>query len=91
MIINLLINFLLLIFGSLFVFFPVVSISTIPLVGPSIYSSLVFMVTTWNSFMVTFPYAQVLWDSFLYIIIPFEVVMLVLKFFLGHRAPANLN
>jgi len=89
MIINLLINFLLLAFGTIFTFFPEVSIDSIPFVGQFIYDALVFAMLKWNAFMVTFPYAQTGWYIFIYGIIPFEITLLLLKFFFGHRAPIN--
>jgi len=87
MIINLLINLVLLIFGSLFVFFPEVDISSIPYIGDTVRGYLVQAVQVWNAFISTFPYAGIAWQVFLYVILPFEIVMLVLKFFLGSRAP----
>jgi len=89
MIFNLLINLVLLVFGSLFVFLPEVSIASLPYIGPSISSFLYQAMGIWNAFMVTFPYAQIGWQVFLYVILPFEVLMLVGKFFLGSRMPHN--
>jgi len=89
MIINLLINLILLIFGSLFVFLPQVSLSSIPYIGDDLVSILTNVVLTWNAFMATFPYAQTGWHILLYVIFPFEILLLVSKFFLGHRTPSN--
>lgn len=89
MIVNLLINLVLLIFGTLFIFFPVVTIASIPYIGVPVSSLLTSMVLTWNAFMVTFPYAQTAWHIFLVVILPFEILMLLGKFFLGHRLPVN--
>jgi len=77
--------------GAIFYFLPVVSVSSIPYIGTSIASTLTLMVTTWNAFMVTFPYAVVIWNTLLFVIIPFEFTMLVGKFFFGSRLPAHTN
>jgi len=91
MIINLFINLVLLIFGSLFVFLPEVSISSIPYIGVPFYNLLVSLVSMWNAFISTFPYAGIAWNVLLFVILPFEVLMLLGKFFLGHRMPSNHN
>jgi len=65
---------------------------TSPLLLPfGIDSALVSMISTWNAFMVTFPYAQTGWNMFLYFILPFELIMLIMKFVLGSRSPSNIN
>jgi len=89
MIIDLTINVLLTLVSVIFVFLPVVSVSSIPYYGEDIASVLLTVVTTWNAFMVTFPYAVVLWNIFLYVILPFEFLLLIGKFFLGSRLPSN--
>jgi len=89
MIINLLINLVLLIFGSLFVFLPEVTISSIPFIGDEVRAVLVTAIGYYNGFIDTFPYAETAFTIFLYVIIPFEVLLLVSKFFLGHRTPQN--
>jgi uncharacterized protein (DUF983 family) len=91
MIFNLLINVVLAVFGYLFTLLPVVTIASIPIVGSFVSSALYFAVEIWNSFMVTFPYAQLVWHVFIYVILPFEILMLIGKFFLGHRMPNNTN
>lgn len=70
---------------------PNVTIASLPTVGQTLSDTLLSMVTTWNAFMATFPYAQTAWDLFLFVIIPFELIMLGLKFILGHHVPAHLN
>lgn len=45
--------------------------------------------TTWNAFMVTFPYAEIAWNVFIFGILPFEFALAVLKFFIGHRIPSQ--
>jgi len=91
MIINLLINLVLLIFGAIFVFLPEVTIASIPFIGEQLSSILQTVALTWNAFMVTFPYAQTGWQIFLTVVLPFEVLMLIAKFFFGHRLPAHTN
>lgn len=87
MIINYLISFILGIISIFFVFLPVVTLADIPVIGDTISSLLLTMVRMWNSFIDTFPYAGTAWQVFLYVILPFELLMLVGKFFLGHRMP----
>lgn len=70
-------------------FLPIVTISSIPIVGPSVYSVLVTVVSTWNAFLVTFPYAALPWKLFLFVILPFELLLLVAKLILGHRLPIS--
>lgn len=89
MIFNLLLNLILLVFGSLFVFFPVVAIADIPYVGSFLSSTLIQMIQVWNAFLITFPYAVTGWHIFLWVILPFEVLLLVMKFFLGHHVPTH--
>jgi len=88
MIINLIINLILLVFGSLFVFFPVVHLSDLPF-GEQIVSVLTQIMGIWNAFVSTFPYAEIGFQVFLYVIIPFEILLIIAKFFLGSRLPAN--
>jgi len=87
MIINLLINAILLSFGLLLQFLPSATIADIPIIGETVSSIMIFAVTHWNSVIDTFPYFDIVWTLFLYIVIPFEVGLLVLRFFLGHRTP----
>ena len=91
MIISLLLNIFLSLFGVIFGMFPVVKISSIPFVGSALSGLLTQIVGVWNAFMVTFPYAQYGWTVFLVVILPFEALLLLVKFFLGHHTPANLN
>lgn len=84
-------NLILLIVTGIFYFLPVVTMTDIPLVGSYVSSTLASLIQTWNAFLITFPYAQTAWDIFLYVIIPFELIMLAGRFFLGHRLPVNHN
>lgn len=55
-------------------------------------SALSYVVGIWNTFLVTVPYAVVVWHMFLYFVVPFEVGLLVVKLVLGSRAPVhNIN
>jgi len=89
MIIVMLVSLLISLVSVIFVFLPVVTIATLPYVGPAISSTLVTVVGVWNAFLDTFPYAQIVWHVFLFIILPFEILMIVAKFFLGSRVPSN--
>jgi len=89
MIIGLLIQFALTFFGSLLNVFPNVTIASIPLIGTPASSILLTMVTSWNTFSATVPYVLYPYHAFLYALLPFEILMLLLKIFFGSRAPAN--
>jgi len=83
MIINLLINALLLVFGAFFLIFPVVHL-------PEVLSTPLTMASSaWYGIFETIPYLEVVWNTFLYILIPFEISMIIIKFFLGHRVPSH--
>jgi len=89
MIITLLLNLIILIIGMLFVFFPIVTLADIPLFGGWISEYLLTAVQMWNSFIYTFPYAQTAWRVLIYLIIPFEILIITARFFLGSRTPIN--
>lgn len=89
MITDVIIGILVSLLGAIFYFLPVVYISTIPYVGQGISDTMLTMVGIWNAFLVTFPYAQVVWNTFLLVIVPFELLLLIAKFFFGHRLPAH--
>jgi len=89
MIINYLLDLIFNALGSIFQFLPVVTLATIPTIGPVLSSSLITIIKTYNAFIVTLPYAQIGVNVLLYVILPFELLLLVGKFFLGHRLPVN--
>jgi len=89
MLINLLINFVLLCVGLLFVFLPVVTIADIPYIGTTVSTLLAEMVSYWYAVMDTIPYFQIVWDVLIIVIIPFEVLMLCARFFLGSHLPTH--
>jgi hypothetical protein len=91
MIVNLLINFVIGAFGLLFAFFPIVHLSGIPIVGTYLVSWMSIGVHFWNTFIQLFPFALLPWHMTVWVILPFELILLVAKFFLHHRVPANLN
>ncbi len=66
-------------------------IANLPFVGSFLNTTLLSVSGTWNAFVVTFPYAGIAWDVFVYVIVPFEVIMLFLKVFLGSRVPQAVN
>jgi len=76
-------------FTLLFGWLPVVTIADIPLIGSVLNSFLVTFIPTWYAFMETFPYAQIVWDIFLLGVIPFELLLLGAKFFLGNHTPIH--
>jgi len=91
MIVDALITVIITILTGIFGFLPVVTVADIPVVGSQISSTLLWVVLKWNAFLDTFPYATIVWQIFLYVILPFELLLLLGKFFLGHRLPAHTN
>lgn len=89
MIIFFLLYIFVLFLSGVFSLLPVANLASIPIIGIPLRSALVQMVAIWNSAMDTFPYAEIVWNIFLYVIVPFELFMLILKFFLGGRLPSN--
>lgn len=75
--------------GLVFSIIPRVDLGDIPILGNYIRDILIFIMGYWNSFMETLPYLIVVWQMFIYVIIPFEIGLLILKFFLASRVPAN--
>lgn len=51
-------------------------------------SAFITLVSYFRGAIQTLPYMQVVWNCFLYLL-GFEILMVVLKFFLGHRAPGH--
>jgi len=91
MITNLVIFVIVSIISTVFLILPAVSIASIPSIGPAVSSALITAVGIWNSFIVSFPYAGIAWNVFLIVILPFELLLLLAKFFLGSRVPAHTN
>jgi len=85
MIVLLLINVVLVILGMIFKWFPQVTVADIPFIGEAVSGFLYSVVGVWNAFMVTFPYAQTAWDVFLYVIVPFEILLKIGKAIFGSR------
>lgn len=84
-------NFISFLLAAIFNLFPSATIADIPWIGSDLRPILVTISEVWHTFLVTFPYAQVAWDVLLYVVIPFEVLLLLAKLFLGQRLPAHLN
>jgi len=89
MIIDLIIYTIVALVSAIFTILPVVTIADFPLIGSNVSSTLTTAALTWNAFIATFPYAEEAWNIFIYVIIPFELLMLTGKFFFGHRLPAH--
>jgi len=89
MITQTIINFIIGIVTTLFGILPTATLDSLPIIGSTISDTIQTMVETWNAFMVTVPYAIVLWNVFIYVIIPFEIILLVTKAILGSRVPAH--
>jgi len=89
MLIDILIFIIVKLFQTIFILFPEVSLADMPLIGSFLYDFLVLAVRMWNSFMITLPYAKIAWDAFVFVLLPFELAMIVLQFFLGSRSPVK--
>lgn len=87
MILNYIFDAFISIINGVLSFLPEVSLSSV--FGFDLASLLTSVVTVWNAFMETFPYARVAWQVLLWIILPFEGLMLLGKFLLGHRMPSK--
>lgn len=83
MIIYLFLSILITILNSLFSLFPDVALPD------GVHNVLSLAVGYWNGFLTIFPFAVLPWHLFLYVVIPFEIALLVLKFFLGSRVPSH--
>lgn len=91
MITNILLSIVFVLISTIFSWLPVVTIASLPFIGEFVSSSLLLMVQYWNSFLITFPYASIAWNVFLIVIVPFELFMLLMRFFFGARVPTNPN
>jgi len=91
MIIDSIIFLILTVVGYIFSFLPVVTIADIPYIGETVSTTLISFMGIWNAFIDTFPYAGIAWNVFLLAIIPFEILMIIAKFFFGQRAPGVHN
>jgi len=56
-----------------------------------VYSTLALAMGYYNSAMQTLPFLELPFHMFLWVILPFELLLLVAKLFLGQRLPAHLN
>lgn len=77
------------IFALIFGILPSATLASIPIIGDTVATSLNTAVMYWNSFMITFPYAETIWHVVIFVILPFETVMLLTKIFLGSRTPTT--
>jgi len=91
MITNILIKTFFLITTGIMSILPDVTISSIAIIGEEISTLLTTMVGYWNGFLIIFPYAEIVWQMFLFVILPFEGMFLLAKLILGNRMPTNTN
>lgn len=91
MIIALILNFIVSFIAMIFSIIPNVTVATLPLIGPYVYTFLSLAIGYWNTFIGILPYFALPWILFLKVILPFELTLLLLKVFLGHRTPAHFN
>ena len=89
MIITLLLSFLADFIAMLTSIIPNVGVSDIPFVGTYVATYWTMAVEYMNTAVTIIPFFDIVWHSFLYIILPFEFSMLIAKFFFGSRLPSN--
>jgi len=80
---------ILMLLSAFFYFLPVVTIASLPYIGTMVSSVLSTAITTWNALLGTIPYLNYSWHVFLVVILPFELLLLLGKFFLGSRMPVH--
>jgi len=68
---------------------PVVTIASIPVIGSTVSSYLTQIVQVYNAAVETLPHLGVAMSVFLLVILPFEALMLLAKFFVGHRITSH--
>lgn len=90
MIIGLLLQFALDFAAQLASYLPQVGVQDIPLFGSYIYTYFSYAVQYMNSVTEIVPFTEIVWHSFVYIILPFEFSLLFLKLILGNRLPVNV-
>lgn len=66
---------------------PVVTISNLPVIGSTVSDLLLEMVQYYNGAVYTIPYLGDMFTVFVYLVLPFELTLLVLRFILGNRDP----
>jgi len=86
-----LITFILVILKGIFSILPSVSIASIPIIGTSVSSTLTIIMGYLYGFLNVFPYAYDIWHVFLVVIIPFELILIIMKFFVGSRMPTHMH
>lgn len=91
MIVSMLLILLDRILAGLGLIFPRVTLENIWVIGPTLRETLVIAVGYMNTLFVTLPHIETVWNMFVFVIIPFELVLLVMKFILGHRTPVAIN
>lgn len=74
---------------SIINYLPDAHIWELPIFGSQIYSALSSAVLAYYGAVETIPFLDFLSDVFVYVIIPFEMMLLALKVFLGNHRPIN--
>jgi len=89
MVISLILNFIADAFATVMSIMPSVGIQDIPYIGEAVYTYWVLAVSYMHTAFTIIPFTEIVWNSFVYVIIPFEFSLLILKVFLGSRTPIN--
>jgi len=64
-----------------------VDLSNIPYIGSAFRDILITALSYWNTALTVVPYLVLPWHIFIYVLLPFEILMLVAKVILGSRVP----
>jgi len=75
----------------IFFLLPTATLASIPFIGSTISSTLTSFILWMNAFIDTFPYAEIVWNLFIYGVIPFELALIAMRFFFGSRTPVNVE
>jgi hypothetical protein len=89
MIITLILQFIVSFIGMVMSIVPTAHIGQVPLVGEDIVTYLNMMVGSYNLGASILPYLSIVKSMLVYVILPFEISVLLLKVFLGSRTPVR--
>jgi len=79
------VNLLTQIFSAL----PSVGVADIPYIGDFIATYLTLAVSYMNTAIGILPFLGIVWHTFIWVVLPFEMALLIAKFLFGSRLPVN--
>lgn len=89
MIITLFLTFIASIVGIILSIVPTVTVAGIPIVGGFVSTYLTLAVGYWVTAEGILPYIAIVREMLIYVILPFEFTLLIIKVFFGSRMPTN--